>query len=157
MKQVIICAALATIWSLLMGEVSVLSFSVSYMCSHLLVSLLFRTPTRAQLLAKIPYAFYLLGYYIYKVIEANLQVARSVLSPLDKIRPGIVAIPLDVQTDAQITLLAHMITMTPGTLTLDVSTDRSTLFVHAMDASDPNALRQDIKQSFEKKILHLFN
>lgn len=156
MKQVLICTVLAVIWSLLMGEISLLSFSVGYVCSHLIISLLFRSSSGTGLLWKVGYAGYLIVYYIYKVIEANLVVARSVLSPLSTIHPGIIAIPLDVQSDTQITLLAHMITMTPGTLTLDVSADRKTLFVHAMDVTDAEALRQDIKQTFEKKLIRLF-
>ena len=54
------------------------------------------------------------------------------LSPHPKIRPGIIGVPLDAKTDGEITLLACLITLTPGTLSLDVSDDRKTLYVHSM-------------------------
>ena len=63
--------------------------------------------------------------------------------------------PLDAKTDAEITLLANVVTLTPGTLSLDVSPDRSTLYVHAMFLESPEALRRDIKEGFEKRILEL--
>jgi multicomponent Na+:H+ antiporter subunit E len=66
--------------------------------------------------------------------------------------PGIVAVPLDLETDLQITLLATCITLTPGTLSLHVSEDRRTLYVHAMYIDDPDQLVREIKQGFEQRI-----
>jgi multicomponent Na+:H+ antiporter subunit E len=72
-------------------------------------------------------------------------------------RPGVVAIPLDVQTDAEITLLANLITLTPGTLSLDVSTDRRVLYIHVMyiDNDDVEAVRRKIKEGFERRVLEV--
>ena len=63
--------------------------------------------------------------------------------------------PLDVDRDWQITLLAQMITLTPGTLALEVSEDRRTLFVHVLDLTDVERAKRDIKQGFERRILEL--
>ncbi len=58
-------------------------------------------------------------------------------------------------SDVEITLLANLVTLTPGTLSLDVSEDRSTLFVHAMFVDDPDVLRREIKHGFERRVLEL--
>lgn len=97
-----------------------------------------------------------LGYFIWLVKEifvSGWKVALGVLGIGDPIRPAIIAIPLDARTDLEITLFACSITLTPGTLTLDVSPDRRTLYVHAMFASDPDAVRDDTKATMESRIL----
>jgi multicomponent Na+:H+ antiporter subunit E len=66
-----------------------------------------------------------------------------------------VAIPLDLQSDEGITTLANLITLTPGTVTLDVSSDRKTLYIHAFDASDPEGLVRDTKERFERRVREL--
>lgn len=72
------------------------------------------------------------------------------------IRPGVFAFPLTVDRDAEITLLANLITLTPGTLSVDVSEDRKTLYVHAIHLEDVEAARSDIANGFERKIMEAF-
>ncbi|MDO3441263.1 Na+/H+ antiporter subunit E [Agrobacterium sp. V1] len=84
------------------------------------------------------------------------KVAVLVTRPNLHVQPGIFAYPLTVTTDFQITLLANLITLTPGTLSVDVSGDRKTLYVHAIDCSDIEAARNDIRNGFEKKIMEAF-
>ncbi len=72
------------------------------------------------------------------------------------LKPGILAFPLTVDRDFEITLLANLITLTPGTLSVDVSQDRKTLFVHALDCSDVAATKRDIAEGFERKIMEAF-
>lgn len=87
--------------------------------------------------------------FLREVVVANVQVVRVVLSPRIRIRPGIIRYPLDVQTDSGITLLADSITLTPGTLTVDIAPDRSALFIHVLDIDEPDRVRNDIKQRLE--------
>ena len=82
-----------------------------------------------------------------------LKVAWLAVQPNLRIRPAIIAHPLTVTSDAQITLLANMITLTPGTLSVDVSDDRKTLYVHAIDIESKEALVSSIAAGFETKIL----
>lgn len=84
------------------------------------------------------------------------KVAVLVASPRMALKPGIFAFPLTVDRDFEITLLANLITLTPGTLSVDVSQDRKVLYVHAIDCSDPVGARRDIANGFEKKILEAF-
>lgn len=84
------------------------------------------------------------------------KVAVMVTRPKLDVQPGIFAYPLTVTTDFEITLLANLITLTPGTLSVDVSGDRKTLYVHAIDCSDIEATKNDIRNGFERKIMEAF-
>lgn len=95
----------------------------------------------------------LIALFVKELILSALRVAWLVVQPQLKLRPAIIAYPLTVTSDAQITLLANMITLTPGTLSVDVSDDRKTLYIHAIDMASKQALIGDIAGGFETRIL----
>ena len=98
------------------------------------------------------------GFYIWELLISSLKVAYDVLTPTFHMRPRIIAVPLDVQSEGEITLLANLISLSPGSLTLDVSPDRRTLQVHVMYAGDSaEAAAQEIKQRLERRIIALFS
>ena len=94
------------------------------------------------------------GFFTWEMLVANLRVAAMVLRPTQGLRPAIVALPLDVRSDAAIQLLAAAITMTPGALSIDVSSDRRTLYVHVADLGrdDAEAFVHTTKATFERRI-----
>jgi multicomponent Na+:H+ antiporter subunit E len=94
--------------------------------------------------------------FLYELVVSTLRVAWLVLQPRMPIRPAIVAYPLKVDRDYEITLLANLITLTPGTLSVDVSPDRRTLYIHAIDVGDPERLKEDIANGFERRIMEAF-
>lgn len=96
-----------------------------------------------------------IGFGFVEIVKSNIAVARVVLSPRLRLNPGIVAIPLDVESDAGITTLANLVTLTPGTVSLDISTDRRTLYIHAFSVDDADALREETKASFERRVKEL--
>lgn len=100
----------------------------------------------------------LIWLFLYELMVSAVRVAIVVLHPNLKavVRPAIVAVPLTVKSDAEITLLANMITLTPGTLSIDVSEDRSVLYVHALSMESDTALIADIANGFEAKIKEVF-
>ncbi len=95
----------------------------------------------------------LLLVFLYELVKSALRVAWLVVQPRMPLHPGIIAYPLRVDRDFEITLLANLITLTPGTLSVDVSADRRYLFIHAVDVPDPEALKRDIAHSFERRIM----
>ena len=98
----------------------------------------------------------LLLFFLRELIRSNLRVAYDVLTPGYHLRPGVVAIPLDARTDTEITLLANMITLTPGSFSLDVSADRRVLYLHVMYLDeDVEEFRRKIKNGFERRILEV--
>ena len=105
------------------------------------------------------WCFYFFRYalvFVRELIFANIQVARLVMSPQLKIRPGFLAIPMEAQSDFEVTSLANSITLTPGTLSVDVSDDNKYLYIHAIDCADPDAIRKSIAEGFETKIREAF-
>ena len=94
-------------------------------------------------------------FFVKELILANLRVAADVVTPTHYMRPRVLAVPLDAQSDVEITALANLISLTPGTLSLDISTDRRVLFIHAMYAADADRIRRDIKQGLERRLLDL--
>jgi multicomponent Na+:H+ antiporter subunit E len=98
----------------------------------------------------------LLQLFLKELAMSAIRVAIMVFNPRMDVKPGIFAFPLTVDKDHEITLLANLITLTPGTLSVDVSPDCKVLYVHALDCSDPEAARRDIAEGFERKILEAF-
>lgn len=94
----------------------------------------------------------LIWLFLSELFLSAFRVARDTISPRMGFRPAIIAVPLDVDKDVDIMLLANLISLTPGTLSVDVSADRTTLYVHAMNVTDPEALRREIKDGFERRI-----
>lgn len=94
--------------------------------------------------------------FFYELVLAAWRVAVTVMKPDMDLKPGFFAYPLKVDRDFEITILANLITLTPGTLSVDVSEDRRFLYVHALDCSNPDQTRLDIANGFERKILEAF-
>jgi multicomponent Na+:H+ antiporter subunit E len=96
--------------------------------------------------------------FLAQVVLSSLRVARAALAPRLRSRPAIIGVPLDVKTDFAIIVFANLISLTPGTLSLDVSTDRKMLYVHAMftEPEDLDALRQELKDTFERRVRGAF-
>lgn len=94
--------------------------------------------------------------FVRELIKSAWRVAVIVLTPKIELQPGIIAVPLKVDRDFEIAMLANLITLTPGTLSVDVSDDRGTLYVHCIDVPDPQETIDDIKNGFERKILEAF-
>jgi len=91
------------------------------------------------------------------LVVSSLQVAKTVLSPRDAARPRFVTVPLArARSDLEITMVANYITLTPGTLTVDVSPDRSTLLVHALLAGETgDDVRADIREGIEPRVVRV--
>ncbi len=93
---------------------------------------------------------------LYDIVRANLHVARLVLGPQAAIRPGWVWVPLELTNIHGITALASLITVTPGTVSAELSDDRRYLLVHVLDLRDPEALIEEIKTRYEKPLRKIF-
>jgi multicomponent Na+:H+ antiporter subunit E len=106
---------------------------------------------------KLPKAIGLVLFFLKELIVASIEVAYDVVTVHHMAEPGIIAYPLDARTDLEITILANIISLTPGTLSIDVSKDRSTLFIHALyiKGGQVEAFKQSIKIGFERRLLQL--
>lgn len=94
---------------------------------------------------------------LYDIVTANFQVARRVLGPVRELRPAFVEVPLDLTRDYPITLLASIISLTPGTVSAQLSSDRRHLLIHVLHLQeDEEALIRDIKQRYELALKEIF-
>ncbi len=95
-------------------------------------------------------------YFLYELLLSSLRVAWDVIRPYPRNKPALVEVPLDVQSDLEILLLTNLISLTPGTLSVDVTPDRSTLLVHAMFADDHAAVVAELKNGMERLVAEVF-
>lgn len=95
----------------------------------------------------------LTAYFIGQLLVSNLRVLWDIVTPRPTSRPGVIAVSLDAQTDFEIMMVANLVSLTPGTLSLDVSGDRKCLYVHVMFLDDVEAARRQIKEGIEKRVL----
>jgi multicomponent Na+:H+ antiporter subunit E len=152
---------LALAWMLLTGQFEFSNFVAGFVLGYLMLWL-GQTAVggsdffSSQYFVKVRQVIVFILFFLRELIIANLRVTYHILSPLHKMRPGVVAIPLDVTRDVEIMLLANLITLTPGTLSLDVSEDRHTLYVHTIAVDDLEAFKQSIKNGLELRVREVF-
>jgi multicomponent Na+:H+ antiporter subunit E len=160
MKLFAINLLLALAWVALMGDLTVTTFFSGFIVAYLILWLVFiktassRSDVHAYLI-RFPNVIRFFVFYIGEIFKSNIQVAYDILTPTYHMRPGVIALPIQAKTDAEITVLANLISMTPGTLSLDVSKDRKTLFVHAMFIDDPEDLKKYLTEKLEKRVLEI--
>jgi multicomponent Na+:H+ antiporter subunit E len=148
-------------WPFVDGRID-LQVVVAGLIASVLVSLLFHEilPKEHHVFISPIRAFWMLAYipvFFYYVIRANLDVVYRALHPAMPIRPGIVKVKTNLKTDSAITALANSITLTPGTLTVDL-TDDGYLYVHWINvkAEDVEQATQLIAQRFEWFLKKIF-
>lgn len=148
---------LALVWVGMTGEFTPLNFAIGFALGLLILFFARRVVGPPNYLVKTAQVFELAAFLLWELLLANLRVAYDVLTPGYHMRPGVVAIPLDAKSDIEITLLANLITLTPGTLSLDVSSDRRVLYIHVMyvDNDDLDEVRRKIKSGFERRVLEV--
>ena len=90
------------------------------------------------------------------IVVANLEVARRILGPMGQLRPGFVEVPLELRDELALTMLTSIVSLTPGTVSADLSDDRRSLLLHCLDVSDPQALVAQVKARYEAPLLEVF-
>lgn len=90
------------------------------------------------------------------IVLANLSVARRVIGPLNHLKPAFIEVPLDLRDPFVATILSSVVSLTPGTVSIDVDQERWVLLIHALDAPDSDALIAEIKQRYEAPLKEIF-
>jgi multicomponent Na+:H+ antiporter subunit E len=148
---------LALAWAALQGEITLANLVIGYVFGYVIVALLARGGVMpSTVTARTAHAASLAGYFVRELVLANVRVAVDVLRPRTTIRPAVLAIPLDVTSDGEILLLSMLINITPGSVTIDLSKDRRTLYVHVMHMTSAEVSRREIKEGFERRVKRLF-
>lgn len=97
-----------------------------------------------------------LAVLLFDIIVANLVVARLILGPVRRLRPAFIRLPLDLNNEFAIVLFTHSLSLTPGTVSADLSADRRFLLIHALDVDDEARLVARIKQRYEAPLKEIF-
>jgi multicomponent Na+:H+ antiporter subunit E len=145
---------LTFVWVALTGSFALVNFVFGFTLSFFILKLVVAGKAK-RYFSFVPKLIGFVCFFLYELIKANLQVAIDVITPPFYMTPGIVQVPLEAKTDAEITLLANLISLTPGTLSLDVSDDKKVLYVHAMYISNEDEFVASIKNGFEKRLLNI--
>ena len=148
---------LAVIWAALWGSVTLAQLVIGFHVGF--VTLWITQPMfgqRSRYFVRAWRVVRLVLFFLYDLCVSSLRVAWDVLTPQDLSNPAIIEMPLDARTDIEILLVTNLISLTPGTLSLDVTADRKTLIVHAMFADDPQAVIDSLKSGMERMVLEVF-
>ncbi len=146
---------LALIWAAATAEVSLMNLVIGYGINFGVLWFMRPVLGPTRYFVKVGMLFRFSVYLVKEIIMSNLRVAYDVVTPTIYMRPGVVAVPLDAETDIEIAAIANLITLTPGTMSLGISDDHKYLYVHSMFIKDPEHLKQEIKQSIERPVLEV--
>ena len=154
MKYLVANIVLAGAWVAFFGTFSALTVVSGFMVGSLTIFLL-------QPLIGAPTSYFRRGFFwtrlivafLYELLVSSAHVLWDIVTPRHRAVPAIIDVPLDVRSDTGILLVTNLISLTPGTLSLDVSPDRRTLRIHAMFAEDPDAVVRMIKTRMERWVI----
>ena len=150
--QLLLNFFIALVWMFMSTSFTASTFIIGFLIGLLLLIMTRRFFPDRLYIGRL-WATLKLGLLFFKeLILSNISVLQVVLRPKMNIRPMIFALPTDLEHDWEITLLSSLITLTPGTIVLNVSDDQKTLYIHAIDVDDVDDAIDSIKNSFEKAI-----
>lgn len=147
--------SLAILWACMTGSLTPANLLVGFVLGYVVLLAAEGRQAIGHALRRVQRVAGLFLFFVWELVLANLRVAWDVVTPGHRMRPGVIAVPLEARTDVEITLLANMVSLTPGTLSLDVSDDRSVLYVHAMYLHDRDRLVRSIRGGFERRLLEV--
>lgn len=153
--QIVINLIISFMWMFLSESYTFPSFIFGYMLGALLILILDRFFPSPFYLKRIFKIIKLSFIFFRELILSNIDIVRLIYKRNPDIEPGIFAMPTELKTNWEISLLANLITLTPGTLSVAISDDNSVIFIHAMHIDEVDAAIYDIKNTFEKAIMEV--
>jgi multicomponent Na+:H+ antiporter subunit E len=155
MSLFILNIVFAIVFTTLFGSGRISVFMIGFVLGYFALWLSSPLYPDTRYFAKLPKTINLCGYFLKELVVSNLRVLWDVITPRQINRPGIIGVPLSARTDLEIFIVTNLISLTPGTLSVDLSEDRKTLFVHVMFLDDIETARADIKNGLERRVLEV--
>jgi multicomponent Na+:H+ antiporter subunit E len=146
---------LAVLWCLLLEQFTPAAFLIGFVVGAATLFTVRKLIGTVDVFYKPLVIVRLTVVFVYELIVANLQVAWLIVRPRMQLKPAMIVVPLQLKSDVLIVALANMISLTPGTLTVDVAPDRQSLIVHCLNAPDVEQVKRKIKQRFEGQLSKL--
>jgi multicomponent Na+:H+ antiporter subunit E len=140
---------LALTWAALQGDLNTINLVSGFLISGVVIYVFRQMFFNPLYFRKTALGVIMTLVFFKELIRSNIAVLRVVISPRLQVRSGVIAVPTELTNEVALTMLANMITLTPGTLTLDISADRRYLFVHTLNLDDPEEVKQEIRMAFE--------
>jgi multicomponent Na+:H+ antiporter subunit E len=137
---------LAIIWIFLTGNLSVGGFLVGFVIAFIGLAFSRQVIGTSRYVRGVIGIFRLVGVFVYELVVANLQLARDILRPVPPFKPGFVSFDVKDLPPLETVLLANMISLTPGTVTVDSDDEGYTLYVHTVYAQNPERIRRGFRK-----------
>lgn len=150
--QIFLNLIIGFLWMFLHNDWTIHRFIIGYLIGMIQFLLLYQVWPDKLYLFRIWAAFKLLILFIRELVKSSVDVIRHIMQPKLTNRPGIFAYQTELKSDWEVTLLACLICLTPGTVTVEFSRRHRTLYIHAMDIEEVEVLSAQIKGTFEKAI-----
>ena len=147
---------LAVAWGAVTGDMTITNLMAGFLIGYGVMAVVHKPSGNIRYFTKIGQVLRFALYFLWELIIATLRVAVDIVTPQHLMKPAILAIPIETNSAAETTMLANAITLTPGSLSLDVSPDGKTLYVHVMYAADIEAARSSITEGFGRRIHEVF-
>lgn len=157
MKALFLNLLLALTWCAASGAVSTQNFVLGFIVGFAILSVQTEISRGGKYRKKVWHVIVFALYFLREVFVGAIDVALAVIWPFRPIRPGIVALPLAARTTIQQTLLANAMTLTPGTMSVELSPDGKTLYVHVMDMESAEEVRRKFKNGLEAHLLRMLS
>lgn len=146
---------LSFIWVALSGSLYYSNFIFGYMLGFGILWIMNRTEADQRYFYRVPKIISFFFFFLYELIKANVQVAYDVITPKYFFKPGIVRYPVNAKTDFEINILSTFISLTPGTLIIDISDDKKAIFIHVMYLKNEKHFISSLKTGVERKLLEI--
>lgn len=155
LKQFLINLLLTFVWVALTGNYLLGNYLFGFFLGYFILRTTTLREGGVSYFNRIPKIIGFALFFIYEMLKANLQVAFDVITPRFFMKPGIVMFPMQAKTDFEITMLANCVSLTPGTLIIAVSDDKSAIFIHVMYLKDRNKFVEDLRNGLERRLLEV--
>jgi len=155
MNLFVLNIAIAAVFATLLGSGRISEFFIGFTLGYAVLWVTKPLYPETHYFEKFPKALNLAFFFLKELTVSNVRVLWDVITPQQINRPGIIGVPLDARSDLEIFLVANLISLTPGTLSVDLSDDRQTLYVHVMFLESIEASRAAIKEGLERRVLEV--
>jgi multicomponent Na+:H+ antiporter subunit E len=147
---------LALIWVIATGVATAENFIFGFLIGFGILWVTTTKKSKRKYFTLLPKLTYFVLFLIWKIILSNITTVKESLYSKSKLEPAIVRVPLTLKDDFHISTFANLVSLTPGTMVMDISDDKKVMYVHVMHLEDRDKFIQEVKKDFENKLIELF-
>ena len=156
-KQLLLNILLSLVWVALTGTLNYTNFLFGFILGFFILWVMARTGNKIDkgYFYRVPKILLFILYFFYDMLKANLEVTREIMTPKLNMQPGIIAYKHNLISDFEITMLVNIIALTPGTMVLKISDNKSIIYIHSLYLSDKEKFKERLKNGLEKKLIQI--